>query len=153
MHILPTIPQINKRLIIDGLFYMLNPGRPMAYAPTDRIGNINVDTRDSSRLIHMKKAVPTMYQEIVDVYANATPSPSEYLILLQPKVFKLRVGSYGQLLKDWEVDTDGLQGIITIPSNYVFTRTYDKTLVLVRPDKLWYAVVYDEDEFVILASK
>lgn len=80
--------------------------------------------------------------------------PTKLIINLRPKTIQdIPVGEdMTSLLKEWGAELDDLTGNIIINKDNTII-TEEGHLVFVYPDKLWYAVAVEPDEFVILMEK
>ena len=80
--------------------------------------------------------------------------PTKLIINLRPKAIQdMPVGEdMTSLLEEWGAELDDLTGNIIINKDNTII-TQEGHLVFVYPDKLWYAVAVEPDEFVILMEK
>ncbi|MGL5155813.1 MAG: hypothetical protein ACRC9H_12940 [Aeromonas veronii] len=80
--------------------------------------------------------------------------PTKLIINLRPKTIQdIPVGEdMTSLLEEWGAELDDLTGNIIINKDNTII-TEEGHLVFVYPDKLWYAVAVEPDEFVILVEK
>lgn len=80
--------------------------------------------------------------------------PTKLIINLRPKTIQdIPVGEdMTSLLEEWGAELDDLTGNIIINKDNTII-TEEGHLVFVYPDKLWYAVAVEPDEFVILMEK
>ena len=80
--------------------------------------------------------------------------PTKLIINLRPKTIQdIPVGGdMTSLLEEWGAELDDLTGNIIINKDNTII-TEEGHLVFVYPDKLWYAVAVEPDEFVILMEK
>ena len=80
--------------------------------------------------------------------------PTKLIINLRPKTIQdIPVGEdMTSLLEEWGVELDDLTGNIIINKDNTIL-TDEGHLIFVYPDKLWYAVAVEPDEFVILLEK
>ena len=80
--------------------------------------------------------------------------PTKLIINLRPKAIQdIPVGGdMTSLLEEWGAELDDLTGNIIINKDNTII-TEEGHLVFVYPDKLWYAVAVEPDEFVILMEK
>ena len=80
--------------------------------------------------------------------------PTKLIINLRPKTIQdIPVGKdMTSLLEEWGAELDDLTGNIIINKDNTII-TEEGHLVFVYPDKLWYAVAVEPDEFVILMEK
>ena len=80
--------------------------------------------------------------------------PTKLIINLRPKTIQdIPVGEdMTSLLEEWGAELDDLTGNIIINKDNTII-TEEGHLVFVYPDKLWYAVAVEPDEFVILMEQ
>lgn len=80
--------------------------------------------------------------------------PTKLIINLRPKTIQdIPIGEdMTSLLKEWGAELDDLTGNIIINKDNTII-TEEGHLIFVYPDKLWYAVAVEPDEFVILMEK